>query len=93
MTPLRTPPVLAAEKTFRRHHGLLRSHQAFELGIHPRTLYRMRDEGLIEPLSRGLYRLAELPPISNPDLVRVALRVPNGVVCLILALAFHDLTT
>ena len=40
-----------------------------------------------------MYRLAERPPLGNPDLVTVAKRVPNGVICLISALAFHDLTT
>jgi predicted transcriptional regulator of viral defense system len=35
----------------------------------------------------------ELPPIGNPDLVTVALRVPNAVICLISALAFHEMTT
>jgi predicted transcriptional regulator of viral defense system len=93
MATLRTPAILNAEQAFRTHHGLLRSRQAFALGIHPRTLYQMRDEGLVEPLSRGLYRLVDLPPFSNPDLVTVALKVPGGVICLVSALAFHDLTT
>jgi predicted transcriptional regulator of viral defense system len=53
----------------------------------------MRDEGVLEQLSRGLYRLAELPPLGAPDLVAVARKVPAGVVCLISALAFHELTS
>ena len=77
---------------FRTHGGLLRTGEALELGVHPRDLYRLRDEGLIEALSRGIYRLTELPPLSDPDLVTVALRVPRAVVCLISALAFHELT-
>lgn len=93
MPTSRITAVLQAEKTFRKYGGLLHSRQAFDLGIHPRTLYKMRDEGIIEQLSRGLYRLTDLPPISNPDLVRVALRIPYGVICLISALAHHDLTT
>ena len=44
-------------------------------------------------LSRGLYRLADLPALSNPDLVTVALKIPAGVVCLISALAYHEITT
>lgn len=71
----------------------MRTSEAIRLGIHPRTLYAMRDAGELERLSRGLYRLAEMPPLGNPDLATVALRVPKGVVCLISALAFHDLTT
>jgi len=78
---------------FRRHGGILRTAEALRLGIHPRTLYAMRDSGVLERLSRGLYRLAELPPLSNPDLVIVALKAPQAVVCLISALAFHELTT
>jgi predicted transcriptional regulator of viral defense system len=82
-----------AIKQFRQHQGLLRTSQAIELGIAPRTLYALRDNGIIVQISRGLYRLADLPPLSQPDLVTVALRIPRGVICLISALDFHDLTT
>jgi predicted transcriptional regulator of viral defense system len=53
----------------------------------------MYDAGTVVRLSRGLYRLASLPTLGNPDLVSVALRVPHGVVCLVSALAFHEITT
>jgi predicted transcriptional regulator of viral defense system len=56
-------------------------------------LYEMRDKGIIEQLDRGLYRLADLPALSNPDLVTVALKIPAGVVWLISALAYHEITT
>ena len=82
-----------AEDLFREHGGTLRTGRALALGIHPRTLYAMRDAGTIERISRGLYRLAELPPLGNPDLVGVSLRVPDAVVCLVSALAFHEITT
>jgi len=78
---------------FRRHNGVLRTAQALELGIHPRTLYALHDTGTVERLARGLYRLSELPPLTHPDLVMVALKIPDGVICLISALAFHHLTT
>ena len=78
---------------FRQQGGILRTREALVLGIHPRTLYALRDSGLLERIERGLYRLAELPPLANPDLVTVALKVPRGVICLISALAFHELTT
>ena len=82
-----------AIKVFRRHGGVLRTSEAIWLGIHPRTLYAMRDAGVLDCLSRGLYRIADLPHLSNPDLVAVALKVPKGVICLISALAYHELTT
>jgi len=78
---------------FRQHGGILRTAEALRLGIHPRTLYAMRDSGMLEQLSRGLYRLADLPPLSNPDLVTVALKIPKAVICLVSALAFYELTT
>jgi predicted transcriptional regulator of viral defense system len=78
---------------FKRHGGMLRMTDAVAAGIHRRTLYRMRDAGLLEKMSRGLYRLAGAPPLTNPDLVTVARKVPHGVICLISALAYHNLTT
>jgi predicted transcriptional regulator of viral defense system len=82
-----------AKNVFREHGGVLSTKKAMESGIHPRTLYAMRDEGVLETVSRGRYRLAELPPIYNLDLATVALRVPKGVICLVSALDFHQLTT
>lgn len=82
-----------ATKIFHDHNGILRTQQAIQLGIAPRTLYKMRDAGMILRESRGLYRLADAEPSSYTDLVQVALRIPKGVICLISALSFHNLTT
>jgi predicted transcriptional regulator of viral defense system len=78
---------------FRRHQGVLRTMQAIRLGVHPRTLYAMHENGMLEQMSRGLYRLTDLPALGSPDLVAVAKLVPSGVVCLISALSLHGLTT
>jgi predicted transcriptional regulator of viral defense system len=82
-----------AKAIFREQGGILKASDAIHEGIHPRTLYEMRDKGIVEVLSRGLYRLADLRPLSNQDLISVSLRIPHGVVCLISALAFHDITS
>jgi len=82
-----------AISVFRKRGGMLRTREAVREGIHPGTLYAMRDSGVVERVSRGVYRLAEQVPLGNPDLVTVATRVPGGVICLISALAFHGLTT
>ena len=82
-----------AKSIFRKKGGILKTSDAIHEGIHPRTLYEMRDKGIVEVLSRGLYRLADLRPLGNQDLVTVSLRVPHGVVCLISALAYHEITT
>jgi predicted transcriptional regulator of viral defense system len=62
-------------------------------GITRNTLYSMRDSGLVVPMARGLYRLAEMPPLSQSDLVTVAAKVPHAVIYLVSALSFHELTT
>jgi predicted transcriptional regulator of viral defense system len=82
-----------ARNIFRRHGGVLRMSDALCAGIHRRMLYSMLDAGVIEQLSRGLYRLADLPPLGNPDLVSVSLKIPSGAICLISALAYHEITT
>ncbi|QOC22893.1 type IV toxin-antitoxin system AbiEi family antitoxin domain-containing protein [Wenzhouxiangella sp. AB-CW3] len=78
---------------FRAHGGQLRLSEALALGLNRYQFYKLRDEGVIEPVSRGLYRLTELPPVADPDLVAVATRFPRAVLCLVSALAWHDLTT
>jgi len=82
-----------ARDIFKGQGGMLRTMDAINLGIHPRTLYRMHDMKIVERLSRGLYRLSDLPPLSNQDLTTFALKVSGGVICLISALAFHEVTT
>lgn len=82
-----------AKKIFKENYGILRTGKAKKLGIHEVTLIQMCNEGLLVKESRGLYRLADLPPLSNPDLVQIAIRVPNSVICLISALGFYQLTT
>lgn len=72
---------------------MLRTSRALALGIHPRVLYGLREAGRLQQLSRGLYRLTDLPELGNPDFAAVASRIPQGVICLISALAFHEITT
>jgi hypothetical protein len=68
-----------AVSIFYQHNGLLRSGQAQQLGIDPKTIAEMYQAGILDKLGRGLYRLSELPPLNYPDLVQIALRVPSAV--------------
>ncbi len=72
---------------------MLRTGEALRLGLHPRTLYELRDRGELERIGRGLYRLANAPLLTNPDWVTVAIRAPQAVFCLISALSYHHLTS
>jgi len=82
-----------AEKIFRENKGILRTGEAKKLGINEAILVQMHSLGLLIKESRGLYRLADLSPLSNPDLVQIAIKVPKAVICLISALNYHQLTT
>lgn len=72
--------------------GVLRPRDLAESGI-PRQYLRMaHEQGLVERVARGLYCVPEIR-LSQPTLAEVCKRVPNAVVCLTSALAFHHLTT
>lgn len=47
----------------------------------------------IQKIDRALYRLTVSPSLSNPDLVMVSMRSPEGVICLVSALVFHEATS
>ncbi|MFT3713037.1 MAG: type IV toxin-antitoxin system AbiEi family antitoxin domain-containing protein [Archangium sp.] len=82
-----------AMAVLKRERRLLRFSEVLDLGIHRDTLRALRDRGTVEQVTRGVYRLANGPTLEQPDLTVVARRIPGAVVCLISALALHDLTT
>jgi len=82
-----------AIEIIKKRGGLIRTHEALAEGIHRRTLYALRDEGALIPISRGLYQLSDMEVPAELGLVEVSKKVPNGVICLISALSFHELTT
>jgi predicted transcriptional regulator of viral defense system len=74
------------------HGPLLRTQQLRDAGIHPRMIYALRDAGELEAVARGTFRIASDPFPEHFDLLVVAARAPQAVVCLVSALAFHELT-
>lgn len=54
---------------------------------------RLVAEGLLERVSYGLYSLAESSFTEARNLLEIAVKVPTGIICLLSALRFHDLTT
>lgn len=76
-----------------REKGLLRPRDLAAVGI-PRQYLRIAHErGLVERVDRGLYRAAGEMPSEKASLAEVCKRAPSGVICLISALSFHELTT
>jgi len=58
--------------------GIIRTQEAIKQGIHPRTLYQLRDSGELEQLSRGVYRLRDSKPLVHPDIVTVSIALEKG---------------
>jgi predicted transcriptional regulator of viral defense system len=75
-----------------REHGIARLSELIAAGVTAATVSRIVQKGLILRLGRGLYQLPDTPLDVNHSLAEAAKRVPNGVVCLVSALAFHQLT-
>lgn len=83
---------LKAIDAFRVAERPLHTSEILKADVHPRDLYALRDAGILERVSRGIYRLADLPPLTEPDLVTISTRVAKAVICLVSALRFHGLT-
>ena len=73
--------------------GVIRPRDVEAMGISGEYLNRLHAEGLLDRPSRGIYVLAAADPSEYRSLAEVCKRIPRGVVCLLSALRFHDLTT
>jgi len=65
--------------------------QARRAGISSQAITALRERGLVEELSRGVFRQADAPETAHADLIAVATRAPRAVVCVESALALHEL--
>ncbi len=57
------------------------------------AVVRMAKAGLLRKIRAGVYRPADREAWMHQDLVDACQAVPDGVICLISALAYHGLTT
>lgn len=76
-----------------RQQGILRPRDLVALGLPRAYLGHLAQEGLVERVGRGLYRSRSVVLTEQHTLAEVCRRVPQGVVCLLSALRYHDLTT
>ena len=76
-----------------RARGTLTAREAARQGIHSQALTRLVREGMLERVARGQYRLPEASVTEHHALALTAGSVPEGVVCLLSALAFHGIGT
>ena len=71
----------------------MRSSDLKSRGIPREYLSRLHSEGVLERASRGVYYLPETDITEHHSLAEAAKIAPKGIVCLLSALKFHELTT
>ena len=62
-------------------------------GLNSRGIKQKADSSEIIKIKRGLYRNAKFEELGNQSFADLAMAVPYGVVCLLSALSYHELTT
>ncbi|MDR3016189.1 MAG: AbiEi antitoxin N-terminal domain-containing protein [Delftia acidovorans] len=72
---------------------LLRARDLAALGLPTMALSRLVAAGRLERVARGLYTVPGRPLSEHRSLAEVAMRVPQGVVCLLSALRVHGIGT
>ncbi len=73
--------------------GAIRAKDAEAKGIHRDYLKRLEQQGLIIRSARGIYTSTLAEITESHSLVEAVKRVPHGVICLLSALSFYELTT
>ena len=73
--------------------GVLRPKDLVPQGIQAEYLRRLCDKGTIKKVGRGSYVLADSSLSASLSLAIIGRAVPNGVVCLQSALAYHGIGT
>jgi predicted transcriptional regulator of viral defense system len=79
--------------TLLRTEGLLRPADLQRKGLPPDYLRDFKRQNLAEMVARGIYVPVDHNHTENHSYAVVAKRVPRGVICLLSALSFHQLTT
>jgi predicted transcriptional regulator of viral defense system len=76
-----------------RQHGIVRPRDIEAIGIPREYLLRLHGQGKLNRTGRGIYTLPDAAVTERHTYAEVAKRVPEAVLCLLSALAFHEITT
>lgn len=76
-----------------RKKGVARTRDFDDIGVPRVYLKRLTDDGTFVRAGRGLYHLADTDFSASHSLAQAAANAPRGVIALLSALQFHELTT
>src|SRR3984957_10837711 len=74
-------------------HGIVRPRDIEAIGLPREYLVRLHRQGRLSRPGRGIYTLPDANVTERHSYAEVAKRVPKSVICLLSALAFHEITT
>lgn len=69
-----------------------RVREAVDAGIPRQAIYRLRDDGLLVGVSRGVWQRADADPSMHAEFAAVAARAPGATICLNSGLSYWDLS-
>ncbi|RKN77103.1 type IV toxin-antitoxin system AbiEi family antitoxin domain-containing protein [Paenibacillus ginsengarvi] len=84
---------LKIDAVLESQNGMARTRDFLNEGITHYYIKKLESQGEIIRVKQGLYRHAEFSKGTIDELVEVSKLVPKGVVCLLSALSFYELTT
>jgi predicted transcriptional regulator of viral defense system len=73
--------------------GILRPKDVREEDLPRQYVYRLYEQGKLEKIGRGLYKLPEKQFSMSDTQLEACKKITHGVMCLKTALRFHDMTT
>jgi predicted transcriptional regulator of viral defense system len=76
-----------------RRTGIIRARELTREGVTREHLRRLLQRGQLQRIGVGLYSLPGADISEHRSLAEACSRVPRGVICLLSALRFHNLTT
>ena len=62
-------------------------------GIHTDKIRKLVQQGVIEKVKSGLYKLVDMPMLANQGMIDICMAMPKAVICLHSSLSYYELTT
>lgn len=78
---------------FAKQHAVVRPRDLVQIGLPKDYLNQLTQDGVLVKVGRGLYQWPDRDISTHQSLIEVAKLAPKGVITLLSALNFHEMTT
>lgn len=80
-------------KVFKTHHGFARMQELRNNGVQTRTIAKAVEDGIIEKIKSGLYKLIDYSWDEHGSFAEVCNSYNKAIICITSAASYYDLTT